>query len=71
MATDRSSIKATVVQSREEQLRFVQELMTTLEQERASGKTHSILELKGLGREIWKGIDAQAYVKRERSSWNG
>ena len=31
----------------------------------------SILELQGLGKEIWQGIDAQEYVDRERSSWNG
>ena len=32
---------------------------------------HSILELEGLGKEIWQGIDAQQYVDRERESWNG
>ncbi len=29
---------------------------------------HSVLELKGLGKEIWQGIDAQEYVDRERRS---
>jgi hypothetical protein len=32
---------------------------------------HSILELKGLGKEIWSGIDAQEYVDQERHSWHG
>ncbi len=32
---------------------------------------HSVLELKGLGKEIWEGIDAQEYVDQERSSWGG
>ena len=32
---------------------------------------HSILELQGLGKKIWTGIDAQDYVNRERSSWGG
>ena len=32
---------------------------------------HSIMELEGLGKEIWQNIDAQEYVRRERSSWNG
>ena len=32
---------------------------------------HSILELEGLGKEIWQNMDAQEYVERERSSWNG
>ena len=31
----------------------------------------SVLDLKGMGKEIWEGMDAQEYVDRERSSWNG
>jgi len=31
---------------------------------------HSILELEGLGAGIWKGIDAQQYVRKERESWD-
>ncbi len=34
-------------------------------------KTHSIMELKGLGKEIWKGVDADDYVAKERDSWDG
>jgi len=30
----------------------------------------SILQLQGLGKEIWRGIDAQKYVDGERASWN-
>jgi hypothetical protein len=30
-----------------------------------------ILRLQGLGKEVWAGIDAQAYVDRERSAWAG
>ena len=33
--------------------------------------THSILELTGLGKEIWKGVDPDRYVREERSSWRG
>jgi hypothetical protein len=29
------------------------------------------MELRGLGKEIWQGIDAQEYVNQERASWNG
>ncbi len=35
-----------------------------------TGEEHSILELEGLGAEIWQGIDAQEYVNRLRSEWN-
>ncbi len=34
-------------------------------------RTHSILELRGLGKEIWAGVDPNAYVEQERTSWNG
>jgi len=32
---------------------------------------HSFLELEGLGKEIWRDIDAQEYINQERESWNG
>lgn len=34
-------------------------------------QTTSILQLQGLGKEIWHDIDAQEYVNQERASWNG
>lgn len=30
----------------------------------------SILELKGLGKEVWRGVDPPAYVEQERRSWD-
>jgi len=30
----------------------------------------SILELRGLGKELWTGIDAADHVERERRSWD-
>jgi hypothetical protein len=30
----------------------------------------NIYDLKGLGKEIWEGIDAQEYVNKERESWS-
>ncbi len=30
----------------------------------------SILALKGLGKEIWRGVDPTAYVEQERRSWD-
>ena len=37
---------------------------------RKTGK-RSLMELEGLGAEIWAGLDAQEYLDRERASWNG
>ena len=36
----------------------------------ATEPRHSILELAGLGAEIWQGIDAQAYINELRSEWD-
>jgi len=33
-------------------------------------KKNSIMELEGLGANIWKSIDAQDYVRKERDSWD-
>lgn len=33
-------------------------------------KEHSLLELEGLGADLWKNIDIEGYVSRERDSWN-
>ncbi len=33
-------------------------------------QTHSILELDGLGKEIWEGVDAQEYVDALRAEWD-
>lgn len=30
----------------------------------------SLLELEGLGKELWEGIDAAEYVAREREAWD-
>lgn len=32
---------------------------------------HSILELDGLGAEVWEGVDPDEYVRTERASWRG
>lgn len=36
----------------------------------ATPKKHNITELKGCGKEIWKGIDAQKYVNKLRKEWD-
>ena len=30
----------------------------------------SIMELQGLGKEIWQGVDAAAHVESERAAWD-
>ncbi|MEP7289048.1 MAG: hypothetical protein ABI947_25110 [Chloroflexota bacterium] len=31
---------------------------------------HSLRELRGLGKEIWEGIDAQDYINQQRNEWD-
>ena len=57
--------------SRSEQLRLISDLAEHLRIQGSPRRGRSILELQGLGKAIWKGIDAQEYVDRERASWNG
>lgn len=54
-----------------EQSRLLSELTVLIAQQPARQRSRSILELEGLGKEIWEGIDAQEYVDRERASWDG
>lgn len=37
--------------------------------DRTAQKKRDILELKGCGKEIWSGIDAQQYVNKLREEW--
>ena len=57
--------------TRDEQERLIRELAARAAGGAPSGAKHSIMELCGLGKEIWDGIDAQEYVNNERASWNG
>ncbi len=54
---------------REEQQLLLAELAARIDQ--PAELHYSIRELRGLGKEIWKGIDAQAYVNEERDAWDG
>ena len=54
-----------------DQLRLLEELAALVRRQVTTRPRRSILELQGLGKEIWRGIDAQEYVDRERASWNG
>lgn len=31
---------------------------------------HSVRELRGLGKELWQGIDVEKYIEEERNSWD-
>lgn len=54
-----------------DQLRLVERLSAQVRRQLGDGSPRSILELRGLGKDIWENVDAQEYVEKERQSWNG
>jgi DNA-binding HxlR family transcriptional regulator len=54
-----------------DQLRLLEEMAMLIRKKTSPVKPRSILELKGKGKDIWKGVNVKAYIDEERSSWNG
>jgi hypothetical protein len=55
----------------EEQLGLIELISAVLKKIRMARKeNHSVLELEGLGSEVWKGIDPKEYLLEERQSWD-
>ena len=57
--------------SQQEKADLLVELASQVRDGNRKTQKRSIMELEGLGKEIWAGIDAQEYVNRERDSWDG
>jgi len=55
-----------------EQLKLVELIARKMARDRDAAKhpKRSIMELHGLGAEIWEGIDAQEYVNKLREEWD-
>jgi plasmid stability protein len=49
---------------------LTQEVVHMLEKAAEEPKLHSILELRGLGKELWEGIDPIEHMRAERDSWD-
>ena len=56
--------------ARRERRSVAQEVIHILSQATEQAKPLSILGLKGLGKEVWKGIDAARHVDKERRGWD-
>jgi DNA-binding HxlR family transcriptional regulator len=54
-----------------DQLRLLEEMAILIRKKTIQAKPRRILEIKGKGKEIWKGLDIKSYIDEERSSWNG
>ncbi len=58
--------------SSEERRELIKLLVDTLTVEKTGSwpKKHSLRELRGLGKEIWQGIDPQKYINQQRDEWD-
>jgi plasmid stability protein len=56
--------------ARRQRRSLAQEVIHLLTQAVEGADTQSILELRGLGKELWTGVDATAHVDIERRSWD-
>jgi plasmid stability protein len=52
--------------AKRERRSVAQEVTVLLEEALQQPVPHSVLELRGLGKELWRGIDATAHVASER-----
>lgn len=64
-------LESVTLLSQQEKVDLLAEIANQLRADNRKNQKRSIAELRGLGKEIWNGIDAQEYVNRERDSWNG
>jgi len=56
---------------KEEQINLLEALYSVLKKSVMQRKReHRLLELEGLGAEIWSRLDVEKYISRERDSWS-
>jgi plasmid stability protein len=56
--------------AKRERRSVAQEVTHLLSQALESPRRLSILDLRGLGKEHWEGVDGATHVERERASWD-
>jgi plasmid stability protein len=56
--------------ARRQRRSMAQEVIHLLSQALEESEPRSILELRGLGKERWRGVNAARHVTRERRSWD-
>ncbi len=54
----------------DDQLRLLEDIASMLRQQFTIQPKHSIMEFKGLGKEVWQGVDVEKYIDEERNSWD-
>ena len=57
-------------QAKRERRSVAQEVTRLLSEALDAPKRHSILDLKGLGKEHWRDVEAAEHVNKERAAWD-
>ena len=55
---------------RKELLNLLVDTFVQAGSESPAGTKHSLRELRGLGKEMWRGVDAQQYINQLRDEWD-
>jgi plasmid stability protein len=58
------------VRAKRERRSVAQEVIQILDQALSESPPLSILDLQGLGKEIWQGISSDHYIQQERQAWD-
>ena len=56
--------------ARRERRSMAQQLTQILSDALEPPPKRSIMELEGLGKELWQGVDAAEHIRREREEWD-
>lgn len=56
--------------AKRERRSVAQEVTRILSEAVETPKSTSLLDLRGLGKDDWRGVDASVHVKREREAWD-
>ncbi len=70
MAVDQilEEIRALALEERKQLMKLMVDMLSEIPQ--TPPQKHSLRELRGLGKEIWEGIDAQDYIDQLRNEWD-
>ncbi len=59
--------------SSEEQLQLLEDIAAMLRQrvKNTQRPKHNVMELEGMAKKLWEGIDVEKFIDEERNSWDG
>ena len=66
----REALSRVLLLTPDEQLQLLADVAVMLRQQVTAEPQHSIMELEGLGKEIWQDVDVEKYIDEERNSWD-